>query len=177
MLNHLKLKHPSDFSETPDKAKQSSMNEFVNSPRSRRFSSSQSELIINAIIDMIVLDYLPLCIVEGRGFTKLMKIIAPEFKIPSRNTIKSRIEKVYCDKKGKLITELDQIEYVSLTTDTWTSNSTISFITVTDHHIDHKWDLQTNVLVTREMPDRHTGENLADKLNPRFPNLGRMVKL
>jgi hypothetical protein len=126
---------------------------------------------------MIVLDYLPLCIVEGRGFTKLMKIIAPEFKIPSRNTIKSRIEKVYCDKKGKLITELDQIEYVSLTTDTWTSNSTISFITVTDHHIDHKWDLQTNVLVTREMPDRHTGENLADKLNPRFPNLGRMVKL
>jgi hypothetical protein len=89
MLNHLKLKHPSDFSETPDKAKQSSMNEFVNSPRSRRFSSSQSELIINAIVDMIVLDYLPLCIVEGRGFTKLMKIIAPEFKIPSRNTIKS----------------------------------------------------------------------------------------
>jgi hypothetical protein len=65
------------------------MNEFVNSPRSRRFSSSQSELIINAIVDMIVLDYLPLCIVEGRGFTKLMKIIAPEFKIPSRNTIKS----------------------------------------------------------------------------------------
>lgn len=53
-----------------------------------------------------------------------MTIFAPELKIPSCNTIKSRIEKVYCNKKEKLITELDQIEYVSLTTDTWTSNST-----------------------------------------------------
>ena len=77
---------------------------------------------------MIVLDYLPLRIVEGPGFTKLMTNIAPEFKIPSRKTIKSRMEKAYCDKKEKLITELDQIEYVSLTTDTWTSNSTKSFI-------------------------------------------------
>ena len=67
---------------------------------------------------MIVLDYWPLRIVERRGFTKLITIIAPEFKIPSRNTIKSRIEKEYCDKKKK-ITELDRIEYVSLTTDTW----------------------------------------------------------
>ena len=70
MLNHLKLKHPSDFSETPEKAKQSSMNEFVNSLRSRRFSSSQSELITNAIVDMIVLDYLPL---HCRG-TRIYKI-------------------------------------------------------------------------------------------------------
>jgi hypothetical protein len=101
MLNHIKLKHPSDFSETPEKAKQSSMNEFVNSPRSRRFSSSQSELITNAIVDMIVLDYLPLRIVEGRGFTKFITIIAPEFKIPSRNTIKSRIEKIYTVTKRK----------------------------------------------------------------------------
>jgi hypothetical protein len=101
MLNHIKLKHPSDFSETPEKAKQSLMNEFVNSPRSRRFSSSQSELITNAIVDMIVLDYLPLRIVEGRGFTKFITIIAPEFKIPSRNTIKSRIEKIYTVTKRK----------------------------------------------------------------------------
>ena len=42
MLNNIKLKHPSDFSETPEKAKQS-MNEFVNSPRSQRFSSSKSD--------------------------------------------------------------------------------------------------------------------------------------
>ena len=40
-----------------------------------------------------------------------MTIFAPEFKIPSRNRIKSQIEKVYCDKKENLITELDQFEF------------------------------------------------------------------
>ncbi|XP_063399690.1 E3 SUMO-protein ligase ZBED1-like [Mytilus trossulus] len=147
MLNHLKLKHPNDLSETPEKVKQSSVLDFVQTPRSRRFSSSQSELITNSIVDMIVLDYLPIRIVEGKGFSKLMSIIAPEFKIPSRNTIKSRIEKS-----------------VSITSDTWTSNATKSFLTVTEHHVDKDWNLQSNVLVTREMPERHTGENLSERL-------------
>ena len=53
MLNHLKLKHPSDFSETPEKAKQSSMNEFVNSPRSHRFS------YIIKLTQVLVIDLLP----------------------------------------------------------------------------------------------------------------------
>lgn len=130
MLNHLKLKHPNDFSETPEKVKQSSVLDFVQTPRSRRFSSTQSELITNSIVDMIILDYLPIRIVEGKGFSKLMSIIAPEFKIPSRNTIKSRIEKSYSDKKESLIKELNLIDSVSLTSDTWTSNATKSFLTV-----------------------------------------------
>ncbi|CAG2204924.1 unnamed protein product [Mytilus edulis] len=164
MLNHLKLKHPNDFSETPEKVKQSSVLDFVQTPRSRRFSSTQSELITNSIVEMIILDYLPIRIVEGKGFSKLMSIIAPEFKIPSRNTIKSRIEKSYSDKKESLIKELNLIDSVSLTSDTWTSNATKSFLTVTEHHVDKDWNLQSNVLVTREMPERHTGENLAERL-------------
>ncbi|CAC5384340.1 unnamed protein product [Mytilus coruscus] len=113
---------------------------------------------------MIVLDYLPIRIVEGKGFSKLMSIIAPEFKIPSRNTVKSRIEKSYSDKKESLIKELNLIDSVSLTSDTWTSNATKSFLTVTEHHIDKDWTLQSNVLVTREMPERHAGENLSERL-------------
>ena len=105
MLNRLKFKHPSDFSEITEKSKQSLMNEFVNSPKSQRFSSSQSELINNAIVDIWSYWITWRYIVEGRGFTKLMTIFIPEFKIPSRNTIKSQIEKVYCDKKENLITE------------------------------------------------------------------------
>ncbi|XP_071147348.1 E3 SUMO-protein ligase ZBED1-like [Mytilus edulis] len=33
-----------------------------------------------------------------------------------------------------------------------------------EHHVDKDWNLQSNVLVTREMPERHTGENLAERL-------------
>jgi len=164
MLNHLKLKHSSDISGWFTPEKQPSVAEFANSPRSRKLSSSQNEHITRAIVEMVVLDYMPLKLVEGKGFLNLMSILAPDYKVPSRNTVKSRIEMMYCDRKEKFISDLKEVETVSLTTDTWTSNATKSFITVTEHHINESWNLQSNVLLTREMPERHTGENLVNKL-------------
>ena len=84
---------------------------------------------------MVVLDYMPLKLVEGKGFLNLMSILAPDYKVPSRNTVKSRIEMMYCDRKEKFILDLKEVKSVSLTTDTWTSNATKSFITVTKHDI------------------------------------------
>jgi hypothetical protein len=35
--------------------------------------------------------------------TKMSKgILAPDYKVPSRNTVKSRIEMMYCDMKGEI---------------------------------------------------------------------------
>jgi hypothetical protein len=93
-----------------------------------------------------------------------MSNLAPDYKVPSGNTVKSRIEKMYCDRKEEFISDLKEVESVSLTTDTWTSNATKSFITVTEHHINESWNLQSNVLLAREIPERHTGEYLANKL-------------
>jgi hypothetical protein len=91
MLNHLKLKHSSDISGwfTPEK-------------RSRKLSFSQNEHITRAIVEMVVLDYMLLKLVEGKGFLNLMSILAPDYKVPSRNTVKSRIEMMYCDMKGEI---------------------------------------------------------------------------
>ena len=57
-----------------------------------------------------------------------------------------------------------RLHSVSLTTDTWTSVATESYITVTEHHLTDNWDMKSNVLCTRTMPERHTGENIANKL-------------
>lgn len=94
-----------------------------------------------------------------------MGIVAPDLKVLSRNSMKSRIDKMYTDEKERLINDLGKVSSVSLTTDTWTSNSCKSFITVTEHHIDDCWTMCSNVLVTREMPERHTGENLSTVKN------------
>lgn len=53
---------------------------------------------------------------------------------------------------------------MSLTTDTWTSTSNDSYLTVTEHHVTDDWEIKSNVLCTRAMPERHTGENIAEKL-------------
>ena len=161
MLNHLRLKHLSE-QKPSNNDKQFSMDSFVNSPK--KLSSSQSEKITQAIADMIIKDYIPLSIVESESFVNLMQIVAPDYKVPSRNTVKSRLIKRYDDERDSLVKELNSVQSVSLTTDTWTSNATESYITVTEHHITDDWEMQSNVLMTRAMPERHTGENLANKL-------------
>jgi hypothetical protein len=80
MLNHIRLKHSvQDESApgTPDK--QSSVISFLCSPRARHLSGKQTDEITNAIVNMIVLDYLPLSLVEGKGFLKLMSVVAPDY--------------------------------------------------------------------------------------------------
>ncbi|XP_052278728.1 E3 SUMO-protein ligase ZBED1-like [Dreissena polymorpha] len=164
LLNHINNKHPSSASsnDVGDSKKQSSMSSFLSTPK--KVSVSESERIACAIADMIVKDYVPLSIVEGEGFRNLMQIVAPDYKVPCRNTVRSRIVLKYESEKEVLSSELASVQSASITTDTWTSNSTESYITVTEHHINSDWDIKSNVLLTRAMPERHTGENLANRL-------------
>ena len=103
MRNHLKGKHPSHETGQREKENQSSMTLFVNTPK--KTTSSQKEKITQAIADMVVLDYIPLSIVEGDGFRNLMEIVAPDYTVPCRNTIRSRIVKRYDDEKISLTSE------------------------------------------------------------------------
>ena len=162
MLNHIRYKH-ADVTESPAKAKQTAMTSFINSPR--KTSPNQRENITQAIADMVVSDYLPLSIVEADGFRALMEIVAPDYEVPCRKTIRARIMKKFDDSKDSLRQDLETVSSASLTTDTWTSTSTDSYITVTEHHITDDWRMQSNVLITREMPERHTGVNLAARLH------------
>ena len=46
----------------------------------------------------------------------------------------------------------------------WTSNATEAYLTVTAHYIDDNWRMVSRVLPTREIPKRHTGVNIASRL-------------
>lgn len=56
---------------------------------------------------------------------------------------------------SNLKTMLEEVEYVSLTTDAWTSDSTVSYLTITAHFI-HKDSLNAWVLSTNEIDTSHT---------------------
>ena len=99
MLNHLRLKHNTGIEHENTPQKQPSMAEFVRSPRSHHLSGTKAEEITRAIVNMVM----PLRIVEGSGYKNLMSLIAPEYSVPSRNTIKARIDKVYDEEKSKLL--------------------------------------------------------------------------
>ncbi|CAL5407655.1 unnamed protein product [Camellia sinensis] len=74
--------------------------------------------------------------------------LQPLFKIPSRNTIKSDILKIYKNEKEKImrLVQSNQIK-MAITTDMWTSsNQKKGFMVVMAHFIDDSWSLQSRIL-------------------------------
>jgi len=127
-------------------------------------SVKRQEQITDSVVKFIAKDMLPLSIVDGVGFVELMKKVSPNYEIPSRFTIKRRIQGLYQTEKHKVATEIQSIDSIALTTDSWTSKSMESYISVTAHGITMDWNL-VNYIVTSELIDeRHTSIHLKDKL-------------
>ena len=59
---------------------------------------------------------------------------------------------------------LAEIDYCSMTTDLWTSCTTMGFITITCHFITNTWELKSLVLETIHVNASHTAENIASAL-------------
>lgn len=107
----------------------------------------------------------PLSVVENEGFIKFVKELDPRYQLPSRSTItRSLLPKKYEKLKDAVKRELTQVKHVALTTDLWTSNQTLSYLTLTCHYINHEMQLCSKVLETLYVQKDHTAPNLAEEL-------------
>ena len=88
----------------------------------------------------------------------------PGYKVPSRPTITAECRRLYDSMKGKLLEDV-HLRHVAFTTDIWTSRATESYVTFTVHWINDEWELENKVLFTKEFPERHTADNIADYLH------------
>lgn len=125
-------------------------------------SSPRHKNISNAIAKYIALDMRPLNCVNDRGFEQLLATLEPRYSMESRTHITEKlIPKLYTDLRAKVQKNISKATFTSLTTDAWTSRGTKSFNTVTAQYINEDWQWVNNVLVTREMVESHTADNLA----------------
>ena len=108
---------------------------------------------------MIAEDTLPVCFVEGDGFRDLMAFVEPEYKVPCRQTMTTRMEAMYKKKADSLRRALSNAKSVAITTDAWTALTTESYVTITAHYFDG-WVVKSAILQTRAMPERHTAKNM-----------------
>lgn len=78
---------------------------------------------------MIALDCQPFSIVEDIGFTRLMKLLKPNYDLPSRKYFTT---KIIPDLHNKAMTKIQncikEASNMSFTTDIWTNNADASFI-------------------------------------------------
>jgi hypothetical protein len=176
MQSHLKAKHPvavtaADISSQAQKT----MEGFVN-PLIRRCPPSRANEITDLLADMVATDILPLSFVDGSVFRTLMEYIEPGYHVPHRKAVTSRLEKRYNDCVLRLKSELKQAQSVAITTDGWTSTTTESYVTVTCHYM-LNWKLESVILQTRSVEDRHTAANLAQLLKTSAEEWGIFGKI
>ncbi|KYO28673.1 hypothetical protein Y1Q_0000834 [Alligator mississippiensis] len=162
MLNHLKLKHPAISSERQDQ-KQPTVPTFVPGS-SRKCDTQRAEKLTELLCSMITEDMLPISVIEGAGFRALMSFVEPEYHVPVRQTVTAQLEKWYENCVNSLREKLGKADKVAFTTDCWTAVNAESYMTITCHYIEN-WELRAAVLQTESMPEPHTADNIAEKLN------------
>ncbi|CAG9829737.1 unnamed protein product [Diabrotica balteata] len=138
------------------------------SKQQSNLSEKKVSEIDNALIKMITKDYQPLSVVENAGFLEYSKALQPLYTPPSRKKLTyDLLPKQYEEATSTLIKIINDVKYISVTTDIWTSDSNKAYITVTAHFI-FKSVLRAHVLSTRELPGSHTGENISLMLGDIF---------
>lgn len=110
--------------------------------------SFDQEAARDSLAKMITLHEYPLSMVEHQGFRNYSNCLQPLFKVPSRNTVKKDIFKIYEFEKTKTM-ELFRKNRgrFAITTDMWTSTTQKrGFMSVTSHFIDDSWKLQSRIV-------------------------------
>lgn len=163
MRNHLKCKHRNIIIDEPsNEDTQLPITTFATSSR-RRCTPERAEKTTQLIAKMISRDMLPLSFVEGEGFKEVLQFLEPDYDIPSRRTLTARIELQHESSVSKLKSTLATVDFMAITSDSWTALTTESYVTITCHFIaDTK--VNSYVLQTRAMEERHSAANLADYL-------------
>ncbi|XP_055035972.2 E3 SUMO-protein ligase ZBED1-like [Misgurnus anguillicaudatus] len=177
MRSHMKSKHQTVNIDQSTEERQLPITAFTTAGNVRPMCTPErAEKTTNLISKMIARDMLPLSFVKGDGFKEVLHFLEPDYNPPSRKTITARIELQYECKVSELKTTLGKVEFVAITTDSWTSLTTESYVTITCHFIaDSK--VKSYVLQTRALEERHSAANLAEHLKTSVEQWGLAGKV
>ncbi|CAK1553203.1 unnamed protein product [Leptosia nina] len=156
MLNHLKNKHNKEYYKlVPTFPKgQETTNQDTNAKKYHVL-----------IAEMIALDE-AVNIVERVGFRRLINSALPRYNIPSRPYFSDNvIPEIYRKVVEKIKSLLSETDYISVTTDMWTSlHNHNSFLSFTAHFIDRQFNFKHVVLSIKHFEGQHTAMNIAMSL-------------
>ena len=89
------------------------------------------------------------------------EILGGRYKVTGRTYMQTNvINPMFLETKEIIKGNMKKCKYIGLTTDAWTSIVQQSYITVTAHMLTDEFELQSYVLDTSEIKERHTSDNL-----------------
>lgn len=136
----------------------------------------KSKKLTEAVVNYIILDNKPFSTVEGKGFLALMKEAVPLYKVPCRETVKSRIDDKYEAMSCIFKQILQRAENYCLTYDIWTETMTNkSFLGITVHYMEN-FELLSGTFGVIELFESHTAEYLERELSKVMSDWGITVE-
>ena len=166
-------RHHKDIMSKPTGPQQKKLKEALQLPA----SSPRANKIIEAIAGFICSAMVPYSVVENPGFRRLIKVCEPHYVVVTRKRMAEQvIPNMYDVVKEGVKSKLQSAERLGITSDTWTSVATQSYMSVTAHYIDEEWSLISNVLQTTEVTFDHCSVSLADMLTKALEEWGLMNK-
>ncbi|CAH0552454.1 unnamed protein product [Brassicogethes aeneus] len=135
-------------------------------------SIARSKQIDHQILRWIVKGFHAFRIVEEVEFQSLCKMLCPNYNVPSRKTISNNLlQQLYQSKREKIEEELNQVDYICITTNSWTSTNNESFTAITAHYINEEQSqlkLKAHLLDCFAFEEKYTAQNLATLLANKF---------
>ncbi|XP_047518057.1 E3 SUMO-protein ligase ZBED1-like [Pieris napi] len=128
-------------------------------------SAKKSEQLNRNLVELIAKNYLPLNIVESNTFRNFIHGLNPNYTIPCRKTLSNALLVNYYNiEKQKVQKCLEGTDFISLTTDGWTSKPNEHYISLTAHFLNDKTELESKVLECYQYSDRQFAENLKNEI-------------
>lgn len=126
--------------------------------------------ITKLVAEEICLDLEPLDHVNKIGFRRLLAKLCPRYKIVSRTHLTDKIiPSMYDAVKSKIKVILEDIQYLCLTSDIWSSSSSSNmndFISITAHGLDTEFQPKSFCLEVFPFEGvSHTSENIAHNIH------------
>ena len=180
MIVHLQSRHSAVYREIVDQLKttgsayssaplpkdQRSIEDSLKklTPLSR--SSSRWKALTNSVCYFLAKDLHPLSTVNDQGFLHMLKIFEPRYSPPDRTTFSRHyLTELYAKEREKSCKQTSGgLQWFAVTCDGWTSRANHSYLSVTLHYINNKWELKCFLLETGELVEQHTAINLANYL-------------
>lgn len=123
--------------------------------------------MVNHMADFVIDDEQPFMFAESPNYERLNRgAFQPGYKAVNRQTLQRRAFKKYFKQRDELISYFAKYKgRVSLTSDGWTAKpSNDQYICVTAHWIDTDWVLQKRIITFDDMDERHTGQNISNRI-------------
>lgn len=108
----------------------------------------------------------PFQTVNDPGFHQLLKALEPIYECPDCKILSTiYMPLMYVREKQRIGQAVANMNSFAMTTDIWTSQSSQAYTGFTTiHHVDQEFKLQSHFPETTELPESHTGGNIAGEL-------------